>query len=179
MLAPRQVQAGLLGQTVTATYNYPNISTVNTGPFNFLVGPGVELHCPPDIPFCGTISTPFSLDFTDTQIVYHYGPSVVAGFGPSAFNGFVFTNLNMGSPITGFTLSSFGFTGLDNSAVSFTANSLSINLQGALEAPTAGWTVTLQTVPEPSVAELIGAGLALLFACRRLRIGNRRAEPFC
>ena len=155
-------QAGLMGTTVTAAYFHPDLST-SIGSQNFVVGPGIEMSCPGSGGFCSVFDQPpETLDFNDTQIIFTQGPFKAGNYDGAPYNGFVFTNLNMGSPITGFLLASNGFTGLANSNVSFTANSLNVNLSGVFFASTAGFTVTLQTsaVPEPSTAALFLAALA-------------------
>jgi hypothetical protein len=172
-------RAGLLGSTITASYYYPDLSTLRDGPFDIVVGPTVEISCPPDVDdFCGVISVPFTLDFTDNQIIYQYGPGSSAAFATAPFDGFVFADLDMGAPITGITFSSFGFSELSSSAVSFTGDSVTINLSGAEEGATSGWTVTLQTaVPEPKALELFGAGLLVLLCLRTRHQSRRGAHP--
>jgi len=176
-----RAQAGLLGTTMTVTYNLPTASTIFAGPYDFLVGPGVELNCPPDVPFCGTNSTPFSLDFTDNKIIYSYGPGSPYGGAPDPFDGWVFTDQDLDIPIDGFTLSSYGFTGLNSDDVSFTSDSISINLAGDFSDATSGWTLTLLTAPEPRLTWPTGAFLGVLAALScgfgRRRHTGRKAGP--
>jgi hypothetical protein len=171
MIGTGYAQAGLIGTTVTASYFHPDLST-SIASQNFLVGPGIELVCGSSGLCLAFDSHPESLDFTDTQIIFNQGPFNSGNYDNAPYNGFVFTNLNMGSPIKGFLLSSTGFSGLTNSAVSFTANSLNVNLSGVGFANSAGFTITLltSTVPEPSTAALFFAalaGVAVAFYWRR------------
>lgn len=95
---------------------------------------------------------------------------------PNPFNGYVFTGLNMGGPITGVQISQLGYTNLDFSDISFTANSVSINLQDTSADIAANWLITLKTgapgpgIPEVGTMELLALGLtALVVKLRILR----------
>ena len=94
-----------------------------------LVRSGVEATCPGAFNLCTmlTASTQ-TVDFGDPSITYRYvgGGS---GFNPAYINGFDFQVLNLGSAITDIDFST-DIAGLDQSRVSFTADSLQIHMQG-------------------------------------------------
>jgi hypothetical protein len=177
LLCSLVAHAGLIGQTVTATYFHPDLGTP-VGASSVLVGAGVELNCTGGgTGFCGAFDgPPETLDFTDNQIIFTQGPFSSGNYDNAPFNGMVFSNLNMGSPITGISLDTNGFTGLSLANLSFTSNSVTVNLSTIPFAGSAGFTVTLQTapVPEPAGWIVVLAVLgALLTAGRRLRASQR------
>ncbi|TCO73607.1 VPLPA-CTERM sorting domain-containing protein [Rhodovulum euryhalinum] len=165
--------ASLLGDTVTADYFFPDLST-SIGSDSFVVGAGVEASCPGASGICGILIEPYLLDFGANTISFAQFGTRVPYAGP-AFNGWVFTGLDFGSGISGVSLSSSGLSGLDMSDVSFTADSISINLQDvALTADQNGWTLTLSEIPAqipvPAAMPLLLTGLgAIGWASRRRR----------
>ncbi|MEZ5351452.1 MAG: VPLPA-CTERM sorting domain-containing protein [Bryobacteraceae bacterium] len=171
------MHAGLVGDTVTVETHFPNLATT-TESQNFVVAdPGVEVSCPA-APCANILVIPgATIDFTSNAILFTL--NLQSGLGtvrdPDDFNGYVFLSLDLGSPITGIVFNQTGFTGLDSSDVSFTANSVSINLQDTQTGVSASWSIDLITgsrtspVPEPSAAMLLGAGLGGLAAVRRFR----------
>jgi uncharacterized protein (TIGR03437 family) len=148
LIAP--VYAGLLGTEVTVTeLTMTTTTSTGAGPENFLVGTQ-NLNCPQvdySAPyFCVPgLGVPYSIVFTDNQIIYTSTNAYDGGdsYYPAIFNGWQFTNLNMGAPITGVGLLTSGLEGLP--VVTFTANSVSINLQGILTLGAVSFTLTLQT----------------------------------
>lgn len=162
---------GLIGNTVTVTKYFPNLATA-TGEISFPVtDPGIEEAC---LTFnCFLQPAAYSLDFTDSSILF--SQTLLGGLGlsrdPNPFNGYVFTGLNMGGPITGFQFHQTGFTNLDGSDVTFTANSVSINLQGISTGLDASWQITLETgdVPEPGTMALLAIGLGGIAVISRIR----------
>ncbi len=171
-------QAGLMGTTVTAAYYHPDLST-SIGSQDFLVGPGVELNCGSG-GFCGVFDAPpETLDFTDNQIIFNEGPFTnPSNYDGAPYNGFVFTNLNMGSPITGVQITSFGFSGLSAANITFTANSVNLNLSGTPYSATDGFTLTLLTsaVPEPGTSWLMIVAAAIAM-CGASALRSRLSIP--
>ncbi len=88
------------------------------------------------------------------------------------FNGYAFTGLAAGGTWTGYTLST-NFAGLDDSRVTFTPDSLAINMQGIQADAGDFFTLTLNStpaVPEPAnVAMLLAGAAALAGIARRKR----------
>jgi hypothetical protein len=143
--------AGLLGTEVTVAFS-TIISTptqnsgVAFGPQNFLVGTE-NLNCPvfgANGSLCSQfLPVPYSINFTDAQIQYSATGGVGRSFLQANFNGWQFTNLNMGTSITGVSFAANGFDPLP--IVTFTANSVSVNVEGCLISTSSGFTITLLT----------------------------------
>ncbi len=149
------LQAGLVGDQITVESHFPNLATV-TESQNFVVtDPGIEIDCPAAPCASNLVLQGATIDITGNSIVYNL--VLPAGLGttrdPDEFNGYVFLGLDGGAPITGVNFSQLGFTNLDASDVSFTANSVSINLQDTHTEITATWTIDLIFGPSASVPE--------------------------
>jgi hypothetical protein len=162
---------GLIGDNVTLTKYFPNLATP-TGSISFLVtDPGVEEAC--STSNCFMQPQAYSLDLGDSSIAFTQ--NLIGGLGlnrdPNPFNGYVFTDLNLGSPITGIAFSQTGYTGFTASDVTFTANSVSVNLQGTSAEIDASWLITLETgdVPEPHTMALLAIGLSGIAVISRIR----------
>jgi hypothetical protein len=176
LLSTTPLQAAtLLADTVTVAYDFTSGSI---GPTNIVVGSGVELTCGYSQPGCfgfnfmsldiGANTISFKQLATESRTLFNY-----------AFNGWRFTGLDFGAGIAGVTLTSGGpndMLGLTQSDVSFTSNSISVNLAGVT--PLHGWwTLTLQEaapapVPLPASLPLFAIAVGSLAAIRRRR-GNR------
>lgn len=112
---------GLNQSTVTATLYNPDLQTVLGGPATAVVGAST-----PTFPN-GTVvgNTAFQINVTSTQITYN--PLANVTYGSGTFNGFVFVFANAPT-IVGVTLdAASNFT---PTALSFTGNSVSMNLSG-------------------------------------------------
>lgn len=178
---------GFIGLTgVVVDYRYPNLSTT-LATDTVSVGPGVEITCPTD-PFslCGVALTASrqTLDIGDWTIRYDYVDTVGnspfhPGFSAGTFGGLVFSNLDVGgSGITGLTLAT-NMPGLDASRVSFTTDSVSVNLQSLDLFSNTYFELTASSsdMPEPSGLVLLGTGVGGLLLLRRRRANRSPQNP--
>jgi hypothetical protein len=111
----------LIGSTVTGTLYNPNLSTVLGGPTTATVGASTPTF--PNGSIVG--NTAFQINITSDQIFYD--PLANVTYGKGVFNGFVFDFSNAPT-ILGVTLDSAST--FVPTAISFTANSVSLNLSG-------------------------------------------------
>lgn len=168
--------ASLIGTTVTLKYFYPNAANLFSTD-NITVTNSVEVLCAGtgagNANVCGVLTAPVqNLDFQASAITYTYtGPGTA--FNNSAdFNGFAFQDLAYGGGISGITLST-NIPGLNASRVSFTANSVSVNMESlALPGPARFFTLSLlpeitERIPEPRSVFLFLGALPLLLLRRR------------
>lgn len=163
LLSSFELSAALLGTDITVDYQLAGATYTDV----VTVGSGDEFTCPGAQQICNALTAPTqTIDISDTSILYTYtGPG--ASFNPSTPNGITFS----GFPLTSYTLTS-DIPGLDNSRVSSTANSITLNLSGlTLSSPTSSFRLDLQTsaVPEPSTFGLIAAAAVVLghFAAKK------------
>jgi hypothetical protein len=111
----------------------------------------------------------YSVDFASDTISFDHLIGNSIGYTAATFNGWVFSGLDFGVPITSLRLTSFGITGLTSSRLSFTANSITLNLQGLRYDSHNGWQIQLNPVPVPASCLLLMAGLGGLALIRRRR----------
>lgn len=144
-------QAGLIGDKVLVEYRTDRFLLGKT---NVLVSPQIELR--------GWNNWIF--DFTDTGLTMYSDSNT--GYGSNI--GFVFSGLNFGSNLI---LSGVLAEGINQSRVSFTDDSVSLNFSGLGFSYTQKIFLTFQTeavpVPEPSTLGLIFFSLAGLAILRR------------
>jgi len=163
--------AGLIGQTLSAQYFYPNTSSAYGPaafvPPTFIVGAGVET--------VGDVEgvTTLTVDFSDSDLLLTLNTILTnPTWGSASFNGPIFTSataLNiLGATNTGATT----LVGFDDSRISFNATELFLNWQGLSYQN--GDVVSIHfesvtTVPEPTSIALLGAGIVTIGVWRRRR----------
>jgi hypothetical protein len=160
--------AGLMGQTLSAQYFYPNTSTAYVGatfvPPTFIVGAGVET--------VGDVEgvTTLTVDFSDSALLLTLNTILTnPTWGPASFNGPIFTSTT-GLNIVSATNTGTTLAGFDDSRISFDATQLFLNWQGLSYQD--GDVVSIQfesatDVPEPISITLLGAGLVAIGVSRR------------
>jgi hypothetical protein len=162
--------AGLLGTDVTLNYNYDAFSTTDI----VTVQAGLEVIClgggSGNANICSILTAPNqAIDFDDLSITYLYERvGSPTGFSPIAPNGFDFQNLNVGAPIAGVVLST-SIAGLDASRLSFSANSIQLNMVNLALGESESFTLQIVTTPEPSAGLMAGLGGLLLGVQQLLR----------
>ena len=152
---------GWFGQSVTADWYVPNNVTILES-HNLVVGAGVEL------PFGSIVNGGnLAIDLSDTQVRFEF--SSLAIWSPATLNGWQFSDTPGVVPnIIGASLGpmSPGISGLNNGALSFTANSILGNFVGVTAAGAGDfYTINVQFAPEPSSLALAVAGFVGLAAC--------------
>lgn len=163
--------ASLIGDSVLMEWVYPDAASVIFSK-TVTVGAGAEVTCNNDPSFCsfggyGNDAVFFDLSAADINMSFTNGST---GFVATDYNGFRFSDLDMGGPITGVTLTT-NINGLDMSRVTFGPDWVSVNL-ASLATSESFWNISLQTVPAPTSLALLGVGLLALGMRRRTRLAT-------
>ena len=152
------------GQSGSFSIYYPDTTTVFAGPSSFTVGAGQEA-----VLNAGNIT--WSLDISGLSLTFGFNDS---GCCTSfvAFAGPVVTFTDVGFVgLDSVLLDSTNIGGFDSSRVSFTDNSIYLNIAGGLDLQNqreVRLTVSPAPVPEPATLSLMLSGLGVLsFASRR------------
>jgi PEP-CTERM motif len=167
MLLANSAHAGLLGRTLDAVYDYPDLSSpysfASFTPLSFTVGAGVET--------VGNVEgvTSLPVDVTDDTLTIELDTILASPtWNVASFNGIVFT---LGSPGTLGIVSAVvdGATtlgGFDNSRLSVTNDQIRIDWNGLAYSNGVKVVADFHFVPEPSTLSLIVLGLVGLSRIR-------------
>jgi hypothetical protein len=151
-------QAKLVGDSVTATYYYPNASTVNDNMGTVTVGNGVEF-----------VDPLFTIDVSNNGVVI-----TGQGFGlfdQTSFNGFTLVDNSNPHAFDDLQFKYTSFSPNIKDKISITGNTISVNWATFFIQP--GYKILLE-VPEPATYGMLLAGLGLMsVAARRKRLFTR------
>ena len=150
-----QAKAGLIGDTVSGKYYFPDSSSLYSDQGSQVVNPNAIFTFPTGAPNV-------TVNVSDTSILATFDNS--GSYTPASFNGYVITDLTQ-SLISGLTLVT-NVAGMDAGRVSFTGNSVSVNLQGLSMSTDSSILLNLRvgqsSVPEPSSLLLGSTGLLMV-----------------
>ena len=147
---------------------FPDESTVFVSDV-VTVGVGVEVEgvigdCSGDSNLCSYFGEFSQIDIEMNSITFSVPGGSVSGFTVAEFNGLLFDDLDWGPgyALEGFSLTT-NFPGLTDDRVSFTEDSIRVNLQGIASLPTGAFmTLDLLVVPEPNAVLLLVVGATCL-----------------
>ncbi len=143
--------AGLIGSIVDIRHLIPDLATINADGGSTTVSGAVE--------YPNFVS--FSVDITDTQILFRWPGPGNAGFATTAFNGYEY--LFSGVTITGATVNASS-TFVGTPTINIVGNNIFVNYSGLQtgNGPTISIvdvTTSASGVPEPGTLTLLGAAL--------------------
>ncbi len=155
--------AGLIGTNVTLNYHLDGTTTTDL----ITVDAGTEVQCTGggsgNANICSFLTAPDQfIDFDDFTITYNYVQNGGVGhFNATDPNVFEFLDVNPGNDIVDVILTST-IVGLDASRLTFTANSIRLNMYDLPLAEKDTFSMRIVTNPEPSAGLLGGVGVLLL-----------------
>jgi hypothetical protein len=168
--AALSANAGLLGTDITLNYAFEGISSTDT----ISVNTGTEVQCEGwgygNANICGILRAPTqTIDFDDFSITYNYvRVGDPTGFFLASPNAFDFQNLNFNGSIVNVILTTTS-SGLNASRLTFTSNSVQLNMSDLPLGVTDSFTLRMVTNPEPSAGMMAGFGGLLLGVHQLLR----------
>jgi hypothetical protein len=157
-IATGAASAGTLGDTVNATYYFPDSGTVYSD-----MGTAVVTGAGADYALGGY----FQLHVTDTQIIADHF-AFDATWNSAAFNGFKVTDLTKNFSGT-YSIASSTLSGFSLSNVSVNGNVAEINWAGVSFTTDSSLVLNISAVPEPATYGMLVAGLGLLGVVARRR----------
>ena len=165
-----QVKAGLINDTVNGTYYFPDLGTVFSDQGNKVVNPNASFTFLTGLPNV-------TVNVSDTSILATFDAS--GSYTSGTFNGYVITDITQNPLISGLSLVT-NVAGMDAGRVSFTGDSVSVNLQGLTMSADSSILLNLNfgqtSVPEPSSLVLGSSGL-LMLGLGMLRRRRRAGTP--
>ncbi len=173
------VSDGLIGDQILIEQNTTSGGTLRSDLVTVVQG-SPEVSCPGAFDLCNTNIPGLSqgnFDIESHSLTLNVGiASGPTTFNPQTFNGYIFSDLDLGVPITSIDHKT-DISGLTAANISFTADSVSVNLSGLTVDPGQFFTVELNP-PPPPVPALSAWGMLLLaivtLSCG-IAVGQRRS----
>jgi hypothetical protein len=173
----------LVGDQVLIEQNVTSSGTLRSDLVTVVQG-SAEVSCPGAFDLCGANIpglTQGNFDLESSSLTLNVGlAGGTSNFSTQPFNGYIFSDLDPGLPITAISLMT-DIPGLTAANVGFTADSVSVNLSGLTVDPGQFFTVELNPAPTPpmvpalsdlGIVALVGAMLMATSRSARQRTGS-------